>query len=72
MIWLKLSNYFRSFFPEHKNKKLFGIIAAVGINDEQKRRAEKLGIYVVKISDEIFKLISKKDFKPKDFSEAEK
>lgn len=69
---VKTLKLFPKFFPEHKNKKLFGIIAAVGINDEQKRRAEKLGIYVVKISDEIFKLISKKDFKPKDFSEAEK
>lgn len=70
--FVKTLKLFPKFFPHYKTKKLFGVIAAVGISEEQKRRAENLGIYVVKISGETFKLVSKKDFKPKDFSEAEK
>lgn len=58
---------FPSLFPEHRDKKLFGIIAAVGITAEQKKAIEKLGLYVVEISDDVFKMASSKKFKPKDF-----
>ncbi len=62
----QLSN-FPKLFPEHKDKKLFGMIAAVGITAEQKAALEKLGIYVVRIKDDVFKVISSKKFKPHDF-----
>ncbi len=58
---------FPKLFPEHKDKKLYGMIAAVGISAEQKVAMEKLGIYVVQIKDDVFRLVSKKNFKPKDF-----
>ncbi len=43
------------------------MIAAVGISAEQKAAMEKLGVYVVQIKDDVFSLVSKKNFKPKDF-----
>lgn len=67
---IKTLKVFPKFFPQHKDKKLYGVIAAVGISDEQKRRAEKFGLYVVKISDDVFKLVSGKSFQPQDFSKA--
>jgi len=58
---------FAKLFPEHKDKKLFGMIAAVGITAEQKAVMERLGLYVVRIKDDVFTLVSSRKFKPKDF-----
>ena len=58
---------FPKLFPEHKDKKLFGMIAAVGISNEQKAAMEKLGLYVVRIKDDVFRVVSSKNFEPKDF-----
>lgn len=65
---LETLKLFSKFFPEHKDKKLFGLIAAVGLSDEQKRRAEKLGLYPVKITNDVYKLAHSKSFEPRDFS----
>lgn len=65
--FLKLLENFPKLFPEHKDKKLFGMVAAVGITAEQKAAMERLGIYVVRINDDVFTLASSKKFKPKDF-----
>lgn len=65
--FLETLRLFPRFFPQHKDKKLYGIIASVGTSPEQQRRAEKLGLGVVEISDETFRLKSKRGFAPKDF-----
>lgn len=65
--FVKQLKAFPKLFPEHKDKKLFGMIAAVAFTQEQKAVMEKLGIYVVRISDDVFRLVSDKKFKAKDF-----
>lgn len=65
--FLKQLENFPKLFPEHKDKKLYGMIAAVGITAEQKALMERLGIYVVRIKEDVFTLVSSKKFKPKDF-----
>lgn len=47
---------FPKFYPEHRDKDLFGIIAAVDISQEVAKKAMKEGFYVARISDETFKL----------------
>ncbi len=56
---------FRRFFPEHKDKKVFGMIAAVDMSQELKQRAHALGFYTANIHDEIFSLDVPDDFKAK-------
>ena len=52
---------------EHKGKKVLGMLAAVSISAEQRAKLEKHGIYVVRIKDDVFRIVSHKDFEPKDF-----
>lgn len=65
--FLKQLANFPNLFPEHRDKKLFGMIAAVGISTEQKAAMEKMGLYVVRIKDDVFRVVSSKNFEPKDF-----
>lgn len=65
--FLDMLDKFARLFVEHKGKKVVGMMAAVSISDEQKSRLEKYGIYVVRIKDDVFKVISDKAFEPKDF-----
>ena len=67
---------FRFFFPEHKDKKLFGILAAVetpqrkcpwGMSDSLKQKVLDKGFYAAKISDEVFSLDVPVQFQPKEF-----
>ena len=43
--------------PEHKGKKLRGLIAAVELPREMAHRAANLGLYLAQASDENFKLM---------------
>lgn len=65
---LKKLQRFPSFFPEHKNKALYGIIAAVDIPDEAKQRVLDAGIYLALIKDDTFSLKIPKGFKAKRFN----
>lgn len=65
--FLDMLEKFPKFFPEHRDKRIYGMLAAVSISPELKAQAEKFGLYVVKISDETFRLISGKRFQAKDF-----
>ena len=56
---------FRRFFPEHKDKKVFGIIAAVDMSTELKERVRALGFYTAKIKEDIFTLDVPDDFQAK-------
>ncbi len=56
---------FRTFFPEHSYKKLYGILAAVDLSTGLKERILKEGLYVARIHDEVFEMNTPSDFQPK-------
>lgn len=56
---------FREYFPEHKDKILFGILAAVDLSAALRERALREGLYVARIHDNIFELDVPGDFQPK-------
>ena len=56
---------FRRFFPEHKDKAVYGILAAVDLSDELRERILKAGFYVARIHNEVFELDVPANFKPK-------
>ena len=61
----KMMSKFRRFFPEHKDKKLYGILAAVDMSRELKERILSLGFYPASIKEDIFSLDVPADFKAK-------
>jgi len=65
---LKTLEQFPRFFPEHKNKALYGIIAAVDVPDEMKQRVLNAGIYLALIKDDTFCLDTPEGFKAKRFN----
>lgn len=58
---------FRDFFPEHADKKVYGILAAVDAPEDVRARVLREGIYLARIHDEEFELDVPKDFKPRAF-----
>lgn len=58
---------FREFFPEHKDKKLFGILAAVDARDDLRARVLKEGFYLARIHDGQFELQVPDGFQPRAF-----
>ncbi len=59
---------FPRFFPDHADKKLYGIIACVHAPDNIKNILRKKGIYLAVLHDEVFELYDFKNFTPKDFN----
>ena len=59
---------FPRFFPDHADKKLYGIIACVHAPDNIKNLLRKKGIYLAVLHDDIFQLYDFKNFTPKDFN----
>jgi hypothetical protein len=64
---LDILRNFPLFFPDHADKKLYGILAAVDISDNVKNKILESGIYVARIHDENFKLQVPKNFKVRNF-----
>jgi hypothetical protein len=58
---------FRALFPEHADKKLFGIIAAVDMSEMLKSKVLEAGFYVARIQDEDVVLESPDEFQAKCF-----
>jgi len=58
---------FRHFFPEHKDKKLYGILAAVDMSNKLKQRVLSLGFYTANIKEDIFTLDTPHDFHAKSY-----
>jgi len=58
---------FRRFFPEHKNKTAYGILAAVDLPDALRERILKAGFYVARIHDQVFELDVPANFRPKPY-----
>jgi hypothetical protein len=56
---------FFEFYPEHKGKRLFGILAYVDASDDVEKKAIDEGIYLARIHDDSFSLAVPKGFKPK-------
>ncbi len=56
-----------TFFPEHRGKKIYGILAAVAGVHEAEKRALRKGLYVARINDEIFELNIPENFQPRAF-----
>jgi len=61
----KILREFREFFPEHRDKKIYGILAAVDAPDDIRERVLREGIYLARIHDEEFELAVPSDFKPR-------
>ncbi|MBE8995493.1 DUF3782 domain-containing protein [Microcystis aeruginosa] len=58
---------FRSFFPEHKNKKLYGILASVDLSPELREKILEEGFYVARIHDQVFELDIPDNFQPQSY-----
>lgn len=56
---------FREFFPEHSDKKVYGIIAAVDISGPVQEKALREGFYLARIHDGQFELEVPSDFQPR-------
>lgn len=65
---LKTIDRFQRLHPEHAGKKLYGIIACVSGSKEQREEAQKAGLFVASIHDEVFELKTPAYFVPRDFS----
>ena len=58
---------FRSFFSEHKDKKLYGILAAVHVSPELREKILREGFYVARIHDQVFELDIPDNFQPQTY-----
>ena len=65
---LQTLHSFPEFFAEHRNKKLFGILAVVDVRENLKQQVLKAGIYLALIHDDLFEIAVPKNFKPKSFN----
>ncbi len=59
---------FPQFFPEHRDKELYGILAAVDLSAELRRQILGEGLYVARIEDDVFTLDVPEDFQPRVWS----
>ena len=55
---------FRAFFPEHKDKQLYGILAAVDMSPDLREKTLQEGFYVARIHDQVFELDIPENFQP--------
>jgi hypothetical protein len=58
---------FRTFFPEHKDKQLYGILAAVDMLSELREKTLQEGFYVARIHDQVFELDTPENFQPQGY-----
>ena len=65
---LKILEVFPQAFPEHKDKRLYGILAAVDIQESLKEQLFQAGIYLAMIHDEVFQLQIPASFQPRCFN----
>ncbi len=60
-----LLGQFREFFPEHRDKRLFGILAAVDLSARMRERVLCEGLYAARIHDQVFSLDIPQGFVPR-------
>lgn len=63
----KILKDFREFFPEHAQRKVYGILAAVDVPDDLREQVLKEGIYLARIHDGQFDLQVPDGFQPRPF-----
>jgi len=66
---LRILRDFPEFYPEHREKKLYGILAAVSVPDNLREKVLRSGIYLARISGEAFSLDVPDGFVPQSFQE---
>lgn len=59
---------FPKFFPEHADKQLYGIVAAVNIPENMRHKLWKNGIYLATLGREVFTLRTPENFQPKQYN----
>jgi len=64
---LKTIEQFPKFFGAHRDRTVYGIIAAVDIPDNLRSEVSKKGLYLARIHDGTFELLTPKDFQPRAF-----
>lgn len=64
---LRALDAFPHFFPEHRGKKLLGVLAAVDAPEELRRRVLREGLVLATIRDDIFELQVPEGFEPRAF-----
>ena len=64
---IKNINRFFKFFPEHQDKELYGIVAAIDYTPLMKQKVLDAGLFFASIHDELFHLDTPKTFVPKKF-----
>ncbi len=64
---LKSLKRFSKFFPEHRDKKVYGVLAVVDASPELKKRTLDEGLYLAMIHDDLFEITVPKNFHPKAF-----
>ena len=58
---------FRRFFSEHKDKKLYGILASVDLSPGLREKILQEGLYVARIHDQVFELDIPDNFSPQTY-----
>ena len=58
---------FRLFFPEHKDKQLYGILASVDLSNKLRAKILQEGFYVARIHDQVFELDVPNNFQPRTY-----
>ena len=58
---------FHTFFPEHKDKRLYGILASVDMSPELRQKTLQEGFYVARIHDQVFELDTPDNFQPQSY-----
>jgi hypothetical protein len=58
---------FRTFFPEHKDKQLYGILAAVDMSPDLREKTLQEGFYVARIHDQVFEFDIPENFQPQSY-----
>ncbi len=55
---------FRTFFPEQKDKQLYGILVSVYMLPKLHKKTLQEGFYVARIHDQVFELDPPENFQP--------
>lgn len=65
--FIKTIKEFREYFPEYKGKKIIGIVASLYVDEALVKYAERMGLMVLGIGDELMEVKNRKGFKPKEW-----
>jgi hypothetical protein len=65
---LRTIEQFPEFFGAHRDRTIYGVIAAVYIPDNLRAEVLKKGLYLARIHDGEFELLTPKNFKPQAFN----